>query len=1088
MVLSTAAANADDPTSGYNSLRTGWDPSEAGLAPSQVTSTDFGPLFKTQLNGQIYAQPIVANGVVVASTETNDAYGLDPVTGVVKWHQNFGTPWQASTVNCGDLAPTVGSTATSVYNPANNAVYFTSKSIDAGATADTPTWRLHALDVKTGVELNGFPTTIKGSPTNNPGVPFIPKTAMQRPGLLLLDGVVYAGFASHCDFTPYVGYILGVNGSTGKQTTLWSTESDPAGEAGIWQSGAGLLSDGPGRIIVATGNGISPAPGPGNTPPATLGESVVRLNVEADGSLTAKSFFSPANRDGLNQDDMDLGSGGPMAIPPEFGTAAHPRMIVQVGKDGKIFLLDADNLGGAGQGPGGTDAVLGTVDGTQGVWGRPGFWGGDGGYVYTVHNGAPLRALKYSSAGATPSLTPAGGSKDNFGYTSGSPVITSTGTTSGSALVWVVYASNNIGDNAQLRAYDPVPVNGVLTLRYSVPIPSHASKFSVPGTDAGRIYVGNRDGILYGFGRPTTAVLTTQPVDFGSTPVGTTKNGTITVTANRDLTLNSVSVAAPFTATLAAPTALVKGQQLSVPATFTPATWGSATATVTFSTGNGDAALDVVGSGTQPGLGSSPSSLDFGRVATGAAKQLGVTISNTGTTPVTITGATGPTGSFTAKSLPDTGTVIQPGASLPIPVKYAPTVGSEAGIPESGTLSLTSDQGNVSVALNGVALTGHAQLTIDPPVLDFGTVPVGQSVTKTFTLSNTGTISLRISKAPPPVGVFHTDLPLDEGTELQPDATYTQKVTFTPTSVMPATSTYPFTPNDGTGVHSVTLTGNANPVGDYYNKLGGSANPDLLSPLTAVYDTPGGGKAQDYVRGAIYWTPTTGAHAVHGDIYKDYKALGGPGGPLGYPTTDETGTPDGIGRYNHFNRSDGASIYDSPATGAHAIYGAIRSKWASMGWEQSPLGYPTTDEMITPDGVGRYNHFGRPDGGSIYYTPTTGPHAIYGVIRSKWASMGWETGPLGYPTTDEMTTPDGVGRYNHFSRSDGASLYYTPSTGAHAIYGSIRAKWASLGWEQGRLGYPSSDEYGVTGGRRNDFVHGTMTFNSSNGSITITYK
>jgi uncharacterized protein with LGFP repeats len=258
--------------------------------------------------------------------------------------------------------------------------------------------------------------------------------------------------------------------------------------------------------------------------------------------------------------------------------------------------------------------------------------------------------------------------------------------------------------------------------------------------------------------------------------------------------------------------------------------------------------------------------------------------------------------------------------------------------------------------------------------------------------------------------------------------------------------------------------------------------------VTAVYDVPGGGKGQDYVNGSIFWSPQTGARAVRGTIAAHYREMGGPTGILGYPITDEMPTPGNTGWYSHFSRPDGASIYFSNGSGAHAIYGGIRAKWAELNWELGPLGFPTTDETPTPDGIGRYNHFSRADGGSIYSSPSTGSHAIYGGIRAKWAALNWELGPLGYPATDELPTPDGIGRYNHFSRADGASIYSSPSTGSHAIYGSIRAKWASLGWENSRLRYPTSDEYGVSVGRRNDFTGGTATFVNSANSVQVVYR
>ncbi|KFA87617.1 LGFP repeat-containing protein, partial [Archangium violaceum] len=135
------------------------------------------------------------------------------------------------------------------------------------------------------------------------------------------------------------------------------------------------------------------------------------------------------------------------------------------------------------------------------------------------------------------------------------------------------------------------------------------------------------------------------------------------------------------------------------------------------------------------------------------------------------------------------------------------------------------------------------------------------------------------------------------------------------------------------------------------------------------------------------------------------------------PITDELTTPDGVGRYNHFERG---SIYWTANTGAWEIHGDIREKWKQLGWERSDLGYPTTGELKTPDGAGRYNHF---QNGSIYWTQATGAHEVRGLIKAKWGELGWETSYLGYPTTDEQGAADGVGRFNHFERG---SIYFTP--------------------------------------------------------------
>src|SRR6185295_11918539 len=104
------------------------------------------------------------------------------------------------------------------------------------------------------------------------------------------------------------------------------------------------------------------------------------------------------------------------------------------------------------------------------------------------------------------------------------------------------------------------------------------------------------------------------------------------------------------------------------------------------------------------------------------------------------------------------------------------------------------------------------------------------------------------------------------------------------------------------------------------------------------------------------------------------------------------------------------------------VIGAIRDKWIQLGGATSFLGEPLTDETSTPDGVGRYNHF---QGGSIYWTPATGAHEVHGAIRDKWESMGWERSWLGYPVTDEIDFPEG-GRVNSFERGQ---IYWWPDTG-----------------------------------------------------------
>jgi HYDIN/CFA65/VesB-like, Ig-like domain/Bacterial lectin/Abnormal spindle-like microcephaly-assoc'd, ASPM-SPD-2-Hydin/PQQ-like domain len=802
---SAGRAAADVATASADNLRTGWDSHESGLNPAAVQSSDFGQIFSTQLDGQIYAQPLSVGGTLIVTTETDHVYGLDPASGVVKWSRDLGPSWPSSAIDCGDLAPEVGSTSTPVYDTVTGDVYLTTK-VNDGTDAQHPHWYMHALDPATGAEKPNWPVAIAGAPSNDPTMPFDPYRQMQRPGLLLLDGVVYAGFGSHCDFGPYRGYVVGVSTTTAAVTAMWASETGSSNEGGgIWQAGGGLVSDGSGRIFAATGNGISPPVGPGSSPPGTLAESVIRLQVNRDNSLSTADFFSPANAPTLDQNDTDLASGGPAALPAGFGTVGHPHLMVQQGKDGRVFLLDRDALGGRGQGQGGTDAVVGVTGPFQGQWGHPAVWGGDGGYVYLVGNGGPLRALKYGVTGAgVPALSPAGTSKDTFPYTSGSPIVTSDGTSLGSAVVWTVWSSGPSGGSAQLRAYDAEPdASGSLPLLWSAPIGT-ASKFTVPATDGNRVYVGTRDGKVLAFGRPAQTAVTGSPVDFGNVNVGGTGSATATLTANRQVTVSAISASAPFSVTPPAlPLPLAAGAQLSVPVSFAPTTAGAVSGTLTVTTSSGTVLLGLHGIGTQPGLAASPSSLSFGDRPTTTTATLNVQVTNTGTGPETISGSTVPSAPFTATGLPAGGTVVPSGGSFMVSVSYAPTTAGS----DSSSLTVTSTSGTLTIPVTGTAVTGQGHLTFSPPMLDFGNVAVGRSGTASFDITNTGNVPVTISKAKAPNNAFTSSTPLAEGLVIGPGQVVHQSVTFTPSTPGTQTASYEVTGDAGQGAMLEQLTG-----------------------------------------------------------------------------------------------------------------------------------------------------------------------------------------------------------------------------------------------------------------------------------------
>lgn len=199
-------------------------------------------------------------------------------------------------------------------------------------------------------------------------------------------------------------------------------------------------------------------------------------------------------------------------------------------------------------------------------------------------------------------------------------------------------------------------------------------------------------------------------------------------------------------------------------------------------------------------------------------------------------------------------------------------------------------------------------------------------------------------------------------------------------------------------------------------------------------------------------------------------------GALGLPTGPEVyGLKDG-GAYRMYQL--GALIY-SPASGARISFGAIRTTWASQGFEAGPLGYPTTDEVGGIKDGGVYQNY---QGGAIIWSPSTGAQISSGPIRTKWLATNVEAGPLGYPVTGEIKGLKDGGSFQNFQ---GGTIMYSPATGARISIGAIRTTWASTGYENGPLGYPTSDEYKVEGGVAQNYQGGVITHNYSFGNQIV---
>ena len=243
-------------------------------------------------------------------------------------------------------------------------------------------------------------------------------------------------------------------------------------------------------------------------------------------------------------------------------------------------------------------------------------------------------------------------------------------------------------------------------------------------------------------------------------------------------------------------------------------------------------------------------------------------------------------------------------------------------------------------------------------------------------------------------------------------------------------------PSTATQTVALTGTGVADPITDYYAKLGGVTSV-LGGPVGGHY-TVGAGWGQTYQAGRIYYSAATGAHEVHGALLTHYLELGGPTGLLGFPTSDELDTSNRLGRYDTFATGN---MYWSAGTGAHEVHGLILQKYLQLGGPAGVLQFPTSDEAAA--GAGRVNQFSGQTG-SIYWSAGTGAHEIQGLIRTKYLQLGGPTGVLQFPDV----------RRARGSRRGGAS---TPSRGRAAASTGRRARGPRD---------PGADPHQVAVGRR----------------------
>lgn len=340
--------------------RTGQNLGETTLNTSNVNASSFGALFKLPVQGLIFAQPLVVtnttvNGathdVLLVATMHDIVYAFDAnAAGPPLWSLSLGTPVPSSAIGpissktgkpfgTANIQVEIGILSTPVVDRANDLVFVTCKNW----VNNVQTLWLHALSLSTGQEQPGSPVQIAAQVqgTDDDGgvhtVTFDAAYQAQRPGLLLLNDTVYMAFASHEDFQPFHGWILGYqyNRSTGKlsQTQVFNTTLD-GDDGGIWQSGQGLVSDGQ-SIYAIVSNGTTSAQNGGTS----YGESFLKLSP----NLLVQDWFVPYNYEWLTKTDTDLGAGGPVLIP---GTT--PPLITGGGKQGVLYLVDTTSMGHMG--------------------------------------------------------------------------------------------------------------------------------------------------------------------------------------------------------------------------------------------------------------------------------------------------------------------------------------------------------------------------------------------------------------------------------------------------------------------------------------------------------------------------------------------------------------------------------------------------------------------------------------------------------------------------------------------------------------------------------------------------------------------
>jgi hypothetical protein len=512
-----ASSHAADPTSdpppaaGPNVLtfhndvmRTGQNLSERILTQANVNSSSFGKVAFLKVRGKVDAEPLYVSKVTVAGearnvlfvvTEHDMAYAFDADTFVPLWSVSLIGPGETTSDkrDCEQVEPEIGVTATPVIDlkaGGHGTMYVVAMS---KASSGEYFQRLHVLDITTGREQAPPQVIAATSPGSGPNssrgrVRFDPKQYEDRAALLLLNGVIYTTWASHCDHEPYNGWIIGLSQTTLKPVSAISLT--PNGTDGaIWMSGGGPAADAAGNIYVLTGNGTFDSNLSANGFPAErdFGNSFVEL-VTRGNALSVYDYFSMHNNAAETNGDQDLGSGGILLLPDmkdSFGRALH--LAIGAGKDQVIYVVNRDAMGKFN--PDNDTAVYQELPNSLGgaEFASPAYFNN------TVYYGATLASLKaFPIVNAMLAGTPSSQSANRFDYPGTTPSISANGTAN--AIVWAVENA----DSGVLHAFDATNLTHELYSSSQAGARDQFSdnKFITPTIAGGKVFVGTPTGVI----------------------------------------------------------------------------------------------------------------------------------------------------------------------------------------------------------------------------------------------------------------------------------------------------------------------------------------------------------------------------------------------------------------------------------------------------------------------------------------------------------------------------------------------------------------------------------------------------------------